>query len=213
MNIHELLDFLRLELKGCNGDAFIEHALAQVQKSMENRENFNPEKFKKWFVEKNVIYKNSPLAFLTRCGIEDIEKGEFDNIKVKGFDLLPLCEDLRAKGIAYTSKDTLLIDNYLIYLHNECFVPIEELGSWLKTAVTIIANHTKNASEFRDLFRKSQSMKKLNIPYAEIEARVDEKYAEIERLLDDLEDKKEEACKKRDGNPESETKNEDQINN
>lgn len=206
MSIQELFDFMYRELQGCNGYPFIDRALADLRKSMENRDNFSPERFKRWFIDKSVIYKNSPLAFLTKCGLEDVEKGAFDRVVVKSFDLLPLCEDMQQRGIAYSPKDTLYLDTYLLHIYNNDLMTIDELGSWLHTAISLIERHSKNAEEFKELFKKSQSMKRLNLPYAELDEKVEKENAEIEEMINELEEENS-AKKVRQNEEENKTNN------
>ncbi len=186
MSIEELFTFMREELKGCPGYAFLDRGLADLRKAMEKREFFKPEKFKEWFVEKNVIYKNSPIAFLTKCGVQDIESGAFDKDVITGFAMHPLCEDMKSRGITYCGEDTMRIDVYLTHIYNHDLLPLEEIRKWVRTAVEYIENHSKNASEFKELFKKSKTMKSLKLPYAELDAEVDRNNAEWERLMKEL---------------------------
>ena len=222
MSIEDLFNFMRKELRNCPGCAFIDRALADLRYAMENRQFFKPEKFKNWFIEKNVIYKNSPLAFLTKCGIADIESGLFDKEIITSFAMHPFIEDLRSKGVYCNAQgETFLrLEIYLVYIYNHDLMTLDEIREWVHNACDYIIEHSKNADDFKGLLFKSRSMKVLNLPYSELEADVKKTSDEMNKLIEELEnynkDKKEEdnlSFPKVDGNPlESETFNEKEIN-
>lgn len=208
MSIEELLGFIKSELQGCSGYAFVDRVLSDLRKIMVGRPHFQPEKFKKWFLEKNVIYKNSPISFLAKCGVEDIEKGAFDKQLINGFDMLPLYEYMRVKGITYTGEDVCYLETYLIYIYNNDLMTLEEISFWLDKAVAHIENHGKNASDFKELLRKSITMKRLRLPYNEIDKQFEKESAEFVSEMNKFEEMKAKRIEERDGNPlESETKN------
>ena len=229
MSIKDLFNFIREELKNCPGSVFIDRALADLRKAMESREFFKPEKFKEWFIEKNVIYKTSPLAFLAKCGIADIESGAFDKEIITDFAMRPLIENLRSKGVYCDTQGTtfLRLNTYLVYIYNHDLMTLDEIKEWVYNACDYIVKHGKNADNFKELLFKSRSMKMLKLPYSELEAEVKKANDEWDKLIKELDtdnkDKKEEnedynlPFPTVDGNPlESETFNEKEtkkINN
>lgn len=202
MSIEDLFNFMREELRNCPGNAFIDRVLADLRKAMENRKFFKPEKFKEWFIKKNVIYRASPLAFLTKCGIADIDSGAFDKKIITGFAMRPLIETLRSKGVYCDTQGTtfLRLDIYLVYIYNHELMTLDEIREWVQNACDYIVGHSKNADEFKELLFKSRSIKMLKLPYSELEA-------DVKKADDDL------SSLTVDGNPlESETFNEKETN-
>lgn len=221
MSIEDLFNFMSIELKNCPGSVFIDRALADLRKAMESRKFFKPEKFKKWFIEKNVVYRNSPLAFLTKCGIADIESGAFDKVIITSFVMRPLIENLRSKGVHCDTQGAtfLRLNIYLVYIYNHDLMTLDEIREWIHNACDYILKHSKNADDFKELLFKSRSMKMLKLPYSELEADVKKTNGEWNKLIEELEDKKEENEDDNlpfptvDGNPlESETFNEKETN-
>lgn len=193
MSIEDLFNFMKQELKNCPGSVFLDRALADLRKAMESREFFKPEKFKDWFIEKNVIYKNSPLAFLTKCGIADIESGAFDKEIITSFVMRPLIESLRSKGVYCDTQGTtfLRLDIYFVYIYNHDLMTLDEIRNWVHNACDYIVEHSKNADDFKELLFKSRSMKMLKLPYSELEADVKKSNDEWNKLIEELENENE----------------------
>lgn len=198
MSIEDLFNFMREELRNCPGSVFMDRALTDLRKAMESRKFFKPEKFKEWFIEKNVIYKTSPLAFLVKCGIADIESGAFDKENITGFAMHPLVENLRSKGVYCDTQGTtfLRLNIYLVYIYNHDLMTLDEIRRWVHNACDYIAEHSKNADDFKELLFKSRSIKMLKLPYSELEADVKKANDKWNKLIEELEnhkkDKKEE---------------------
>lgn len=190
MSIKELLEFIKEELKNCPGNVFIDRTLNSLREEMEKREFFEPEKFKEWFIEKNVIYKNSPLAFLSKCGKEDIENGAFDKETISTFPLHALAEQFKAKEIEYDNQsDTLTrLEIYLVYIYNRGLMNANEIHAWLSKAVQYLEVHSKNAADIKDLLSKSKSMQKLHLPYKELEEEVTKEHAEWKKLIQEFDE-------------------------
>lgn len=190
MSIKELLEFIKEELKNCPGNVFIDRTLNPLREAMEKREFFKPEKFKQWFIDKNVIYKNSPLAFIAKCGTEDIENGIFDKDVVTTFPLHVLVKQFKAKGIEYDNQsDTLTrLEIYLVYIYNHGLMNANEISAWLCKAVQYLETHSKNAKDIKDLLLKSKSMQKLHLPYKELEAEVIKEHAEWKKLVKEFDE-------------------------
>lgn len=189
MSIEDLFNFMREELKNCPGSVFIDRALADLRKAMEGRKFFKPEKFKEWFVEKNVIYKTSPLAFLTKCGIADVESGAFDKEIITNFAMRPFIDVLRSKGVYCDTQGTtfLRLEIYLLYIYNHDLMTLDEIKEWVHNACDYIVMHGKNADVFKELLFKSRSMKMLKLPYSELEADVKKTNDEWNKLIEELE--------------------------
>lgn len=167
MTINELLTYIKIKLKGCSSYAFIDSALKDLKIEMENRKDFKPVLFKRWFREKNVFYKNNPIAFLLKCGIEDIKNGEFDDKteRIVGYDMRPVRKLFEEQGITYTDYDIALMNSYFVYLSKHEYMSDLAIGDWTKIAIKHIAESTKDASEMKEIFKKSQTMKEFHIPH------------------------------------------------
>lgn len=217
MSIEELFRFISEELRNCPGHMFLDKALADLRVAMEHRTNFKPEKFKDWFVEKNVIYKNNPIAFLKKCGIEDIESGSFDRDQITGFAMYPLCEDMKHRGITWTGDDTMMLDVYLTHIYNNELLTLDEIRQWVRNAVEYIEKHSKTASEFRILLKKSRTMKTLKLNYKALDEEVKKEMREWDKLMNDLGYGNKEVIEDNDedlpfSTDESETNYEEEIN-
>lgn len=217
MTIEELFKFMNEELKGCSGYVFFDRQLSELRSAMEERKHFQAIKFKDWFVSKNVVYKNSPLSFLAKCGLQDVESGVFDKEHISAFVTPSLLKDFRRRGICYRGEDTLRLDVYLLYVYNHDLLTMDDILSWLEKAVDFVENSSKNASEFETLFQKSITMKRLRLPYKELEAHIKQSCNEWSVVIKSIEDMKTNCHDFHSADlgtaiPESETQNETQQN-
>lgn len=201
MTIEELFNFIRAELKGY---AFIDKTLEDMRPTMESRPHFQPEKFKKWFVDKEVIYKNSPLAFLIKCGLADVEKGLFDREEIKAFDMRELAEEMERKGLPFKDKDLMRLERYMLYIYEHDLLTLAEIQAWVSKMLNYMQNNGENGGFFKIALHKSPLMKALHLPYGALEESLEKDYAEITNLIEEIEEMKEEVV-----GEESETKNED----
>lgn len=208
MTTEELLTFIKTQLSGCNGNVFMENIIKDLGIHIAKRPLFVPEKFKQWFIDRNVIYRNNPLAFLSKCGIEDIDKGVFDKPQIGGTNLTPLCNAMRERGIA-VGGETILIDVVETYIINNELMTEDELTQWNHKAVEYISK-LKNPStkEFALLFEKSKKMKSLNLPMEDLKREAEETSHEWESVLKALE----EIPYGNEGNEESEALYEEAFN-
>ena len=202
MTNNELFTFLRSELNGCNGANFIEHMIIELNDLINERSAFEPEKFRNWFIEKNVIYKNSPIAFIKKCGFEDIKNGAFDRDDVKGFNMNPFITAVLKNGIVVVDQyDFLRIEMIELYIIRHSLMKIETLREWNRRAVAHLANSGKTTKDYLSLFEKSRTMKAFNLPLEEIKKETEKEVERWEQLFAELDGK---------GNLESETKNEEE---
>lgn len=187
MTTEELLTFIKTQLSGCNGNVFMDNILKDLGIHIAKRPLFVPEKFKQWFIDRNVIYRNNPLAFLSKCGIEDIDKGVFDKPQISGTNLTPLCNAMRERGIA-VGGETILIDIVETYIINNDLMTEEELSQWNHTAVEYISK-LKNPStkDFVSLFEKSKKMKSLELPLSTLKREAEKVSADWDNSIKELE--------------------------
>ena len=164
MTTEELLTFIKTQLSGCSGNVFMDNVLKDLSAHIAQRPLFVPEKFKQWFIDRNVIFRNNPLAFLSKCGIADIDRGEFDKKQIAGINIEPMCSAMRERGIAVGSE-TILIDIVETYIINNDLMSEDELTNWNHVAIEYVSK-LKNPStkDFVLLFEKSKKMKSLNLP-------------------------------------------------
>lgn len=195
MTTEELLTFIKTQLSGCNGNVFMDNILKDLSIHIAKRPLFMPEKFKQWFIDRNVIYRNNPLAFLSKCGIEDIDRGVFDKPQISGTNLTPLCNAMRERGIA-VGDETILIDIVETYIINNDLMSEDELCNWNHTAVEYISK-LKNPStkDFALLFERSKSMKALKLPLEDMKkeaSRIGKHYNDMLAELDNMSNKQKE---------------------
>ena len=164
MTTEELLTFIKTQLSGCSGNVFMDNVLKDLSAHIAQRPLFVPEKFKQWFIDRNVIFRNNPLAFLSKCGIADIDRGEFDKKQIAGINIEPMCSAMRERDIAVGSE-TILIDIVETYIINNDLMSEDELTNWNHVAIEYVSK-LKNPStkDFVLLFEKSKKMKSLNLP-------------------------------------------------
>ena len=164
MTTEELLTFIKSQLSGCSGNVFMDNVLKDLSAHIAQRPLFVPEKFKQWFIDRNVIFRNNPLAFLSKCGIADIDRGEFDKKQISGINIEPMCSAMRERGIA-VGNETILIDIVETYIINNDLMSEDELTNWNHVAIEYVSK-LKNPStkDFVLLFEKSKKMKSLNLP-------------------------------------------------
>lgn len=164
MTTEELLTFIKTQLSGCSGNVFMDNVLKDLSAHIAQRPLFVPEKFKQWFIDRNVIFRNNPLAFLSKCGIADIDRGEFDKKQIAGINIEPMCSAMRERGTAVGSE-TILIDIVETYIINNDLMSEDELTNWNHVAIEYVSK-LKNPStkDFVLLFEKSKKMKSLNLP-------------------------------------------------
>ena len=188
MSVEELTNYIKQELKGCNGYAFIDRALNEMQALIAQQKAFNCDKFVEWFRSRNVAYKNNPISFLTKCGFEDIRNGHFnDNYAIRKekavFCIQYLFNSLRENNIEVLPEDTLFIDYVETYILNYAFMDIIELADWNRKAIEYLKNKGKTTKDFIYLFRNTRSMRAMNIPLKQIEEEVKELNREFEEMF------------------------------
>ena len=190
MTTEELLTFIKSQLSGCSGNVFMDKVLDDLRSHIAQRPLFVPEKFKQWFIDRNVIYRNNPLAFLSKCGISDIDKGEFDKPQVTSINLVPMCSAMRERGIA-VGAETLLIELVELYILNNDLMSEEELTAWNHEAIEYVAK-LKNPSTklFVLLYEKSKKMKSLKLPLSELKREAEKSSSKWDEMLKELNDTK-----------------------
>lgn len=187
MTTEELFAFIKSQLSGCNGNVFMDKILEDLGIHIAKRPLFVPEKFKDWFIDRNVIYRNNPLAFLSKCGIADIDNGVFDKPQVNGINVTPMCNAMRERGVA-VGDETILIDVVETYILNNDLMTEKELTEWNHVAIDYIAK-LKNPStkDFVVLFEKSKKMKSLNLPLEDLKREAEKSSKEWASVLKAIE--------------------------
>ena len=186
MTTEELLTFIKTQLSGCNGNVFMDKILEDLRSHIAERPLFVPEKFKQWFVDRNVIYRNNPLAFLSKCGIADIDSGVFDKPQITSLNLEPMYGAMRLRNIV-VGGETILIEIVEKYILNNELMTEEELTDWNHEAVEYVAK-LKNPSTklFVLLFEKSKKMKSLHLPLAKMKREAEKIISEWDAMIREL---------------------------
>ena len=207
MNTEELLTFIKEQLSGCSGNVFIDRVLEDISAHIAKRPLFVPEKFKQWFIDRNVLFRTNPLAFVSKCGIADIDKGVFDK-QIKRVNLVPLCNAMRERGVA-VGDETLLIEAVENYILGKDLMSEEELYDWNHVAIEYISK-LKNPStkQFVLLFEKSKKMQSLKLPLSKLRREVEKINADWNATLKAIE----EVPHGNEGNEESEALYEEAFN-
>lgn len=185
MTVSDLLTFMKSEL-GSKDNKLVENALNELSKHMKSRECFSPEKFKKWFIDKNVVFMGNPLGFLVKCGSADIDKGLFDKEKIT-LSLRPLCELLQANDFKDNAGALNFVRYAEEYIINHDLMSIEELSDWNNKVVSYLMEHDlKTVKDFALMFEKSKTMKNLKLPIQEFKKEANEDMKQWLTLMDDL---------------------------
>lgn len=188
MTKEELFEFIKKELNGCSGYAFIDNAIRQLDSAIKKQDGFDCEKFKKWFIDSNVIYKNSPLAFLTKCGITDINNGKFSKPKVKAFNIAPLCNAMRNRGIK-VNEDIMYVEKVEIYLYNNELMTLEEIVDMNAKIVEWLARFPNSTTtDFVNLLKKSKTLSRVVVPWTKFDEEQKKDKEEWDNLLSQLDD-------------------------
>ncbi len=189
MEVTELKELIKRNLSGCNGYAFIDRTLEDLERLISKHKTFNCEKFANWFVEKNVCFKNSPLGFLTKCGFEDIERGAFDDFDMEtaSLDMQPLINAMRTNKIDVDKSDAVYIYVIEEHLLKRGLMPLEDLREWNHKAVDYLANKDKTTKDFIYLFKNTKVMRALKIPFNELYEEASKLDKEWNSLLEEIE--------------------------
>lgn len=187
MNLKDLNTYIKEQLNGCSGYAFIDRFLAEFNELVKKHKTFSCDKFVEWFNSRNVVYKTAPISFLKKCGFEDIESGKFDanSEEVVGLNSQSLFNALRNANITLYNDErgTIYIDVVEKYIIRNGLMTLEELICWNHKAVAYLANKGKTSEDFIKLFKASKAMKELNLPFLELEVEVKKNAQEWEELL------------------------------
>lgn len=177
MTKEELFTYIKDELNGCSGYAFIDRALAELDAEIKKHKTFNCDEFKKWFHSRNVSYRISPISFLTKCGMEDIKKGNFDDNTLSNSDTAVYCAQhlfnaMRNRGINVLVEDTVYINLVEAYILKQGLMTLQQLIEWNHQAVDCLANKGKTSKDFIFLFKNTKAMRALKLPFNELEKEI-----------------------------------------
>lgn len=195
MTIEELFSFLREDLKNSPGGLFVDKALEPIRKQMESRPRFRADKFKNWYISRQVLTKNSPLAFIIKCGTEDLQKGKFDDDELqitKKKRVIVAMErwepEFKKRGIEINpeSQTMLRLNTYLQYILDNELMSINDLRKWTYDALSYIANNGNEFDTFNDILKRSRTIKQLHLPYETLEKEITEEIKESKELCEKL---------------------------
>jgi hypothetical protein len=187
----EFIDFIKTELKGCNGYPFIDRTINTLLDVLKPHRTFNLSKFYDWFQKRNVKYMNSPLAFLNKCAVEDITRGNFDDINEVSprklqISTQSLLNAMRKHNIQVNEYDDIYIGIVEEYIVVNSLMTMPELISWNKKAISYLANKNKTSADFIFLFKNTKDMRALKLPYKEFDVEFEREKESWEKLIEEL---------------------------
>lgn len=158
-----------------------------IEQELNKRLYIDYEKLIRFIKVRNVLFTQNPYLSLERVAKEYIAVGLFDK-ETKKPVIKPIFDDLKARHIYYNNaRDTSYLETYLTYILTEQLLTESQLSNWLHNAVDYIATLEKpNAKYFKELFRKSKTMKALNLPYDLLDDRAEREKDEWNNLISKL---------------------------
>lgn len=177
----KLIDYLRAS---CRREAEAKIIIDNLFKAIDKRHNFDHLRFVDWFIAKNIGFMNSPLGFVNKCVLPDIEKGNFDKTpENKAFKINAIFTDLRQKNFVGDTDITGYIDTYYRWaLKKGCSA--EELYSLhAQIMAYLVDQNLKTLDDYMDVFKRSRFLKKLKAPISELDASADKHIKEWGRKI------------------------------
>ena len=158
-----------------------------IEQALDSRYFIDYEKIVRFIKVRNILFTPNPYLSLERVAKDYISVGLFDKEAKKPI-MKPIFDDLKSKHIYYNNpRDTSYLETYLTYILTEQLLTEKQVANWLHNAVDYIATLEKpNAKYFKELFRKSKTMKMLNLPYDMLDARAEREKDEWNKLISQL---------------------------
>lgn len=185
------IDFIKTELKSCSGYVFIDKTIDEMLAAISPHKTFNFDKFYEWFISKNIKFMTSPLAFLKKCALEDIKKGNFDEVYENSrlrttISIQTLLNAMRKHQIEIIDNHDIyicIVENYIV---ENALMTIPDLIEWNHKAVSYLAHKGKTSKDFIYLFQNTRNMRALKLPFKEFELEFEREKKSWKQLLEEI---------------------------
>lgn len=184
----ELREYIKDILKHSYKSIFLDKTIDEIISAIHKRPSFSYERFKSWIKEKNLGFKTYPENYLKKSAIEDIKSGAFDNESIrKGYpanNAKKLEGMLKINYFDINSLDLMIIHGIAEYAFEKCFVTESELDKLNLSIIQYLSKLAKkDTKSFIECLKRSNTLKKFDIPFAEIEEQSKEAFKAFNELI------------------------------
>ena len=175
------------ELSKCKCSEYqINQFIEQIHPLLIKPRLLDTQKVAGWLAERNLAYKNNPIAWLKKVFIEELNKGTFDKVE-RHCAIHPFLVELNKRKIAVLENADAYLSTMFDYLINNDIITERELIEFNNKALDYLASQNKTTNDFIYLWKKSKVSKERNIDWATIDDLADQLVKKHIELLKELE--------------------------
>ena len=183
----EIETYISNELVKCNCNEFqIKQLIDLIHPLLVKPNDIDTNKLKCWLAERNLTFKDNPIAWLKKVLVEELQKGTFEK-EIHHCCIHPFLVVLGEHGIKVEKNADCYLSTMFDYLINNGIITQEQLVDFNQKALKYLANQDKTTSDFINLWKQSKVSKEKNINWNEIDTLADQQLKKHIELLKELE--------------------------
>lgn len=140
-----------------------------------------------WLAESNLTFKSSPINWLKKALVNELEKGTFEK-RESHCAIHPFLVVLKENNIKILENADCYLSVMFDYLINKNLISQAELVSANQKAIKYLANKDKTTDDFIALWKQSKLSKERNIDWELIDRLSQEQTEKWVKLLEELND-------------------------
>ena len=171
-----------------------ESVITFINNKINNRKDFNEDKFIDWLQSNDVESKNNPSSYVRSCFMKELNDGTFfkseEEVKETKYFTISGCsfyQFARKEGVDITVEQTGYLDIFFEYLiNNKIMTPEEVREGNHKILKFMLDNKYTSGDQFIDLWKNSKTLRNKVIDYQLIQTKYEELIKEWKELMDDI---------------------------